>query len=305
MQQQYQPYGQQALMPHPGKRIVPQPIKSFAYAYLAIRGLMLVLLVLFVVTGSRILNDGGEGEAVVAVMLGMSIFVLLWSAYVLTAGIMSLRGMLAGPIMGLVDAGGFLFLYILGTGFALATGKGGDTLFGFIIAGINAALVIMAIRAIRRRNDGRFVPQLHPAYGIPPQAYAASQPPGVPVVAPAPATLSQPQAVARILGIAVSADGLSSESRLERARKAAEKLLGAGHESVIQRELAKPPEIGDLESDLRPLIMALATTPNSVLNRNLARAARYVVEENGEVDPLAEEFLQTLQRLLGVQPGPA
>lgn len=302
MNPHYQPYGQQIAAPGVGKRKTPPSFIFFGIVYMVIRGLMLVLgglaMAMLVIAGRQAqLNEAGEA-LFAGTLVGLAL-VVVWFGYMLLAGILSLRGKLAGPIMGLIDGAGLLLVYMIGTVVAFATEQHGQGLVGMLIAALNAIIVAMAVRAIARRNKGRQGLQWQPAPGYRDRPAAYGLPPTPLHTKPlVPAKISKPQAVARILGAAVSADGMASEARLDRARAEALAMLGQQRAVLVNKELAAAPEINDLERHLAPLAQALGDPPNPALNQRILQSAGKVVAESGELDPLAEEFLNTLERAL-------
>jgi hypothetical protein len=301
---QFQPYGRQLAALGVGKRRTPSAFIFFGIIYLMIRGLMLLMVgIALVVLFSSLRKNLGDHDA-----QGELLFLALaavWCTYVILAGVLALKGKLAGPIMGLIDGGGLLLIYLAGNAIAFATKQPWQDPIGLVVATLNMIIVALAIGAIARRHEGRMQPQWQPASG-----YRSQRPAnGVPVLPQrtkslAPLKISKPQAVARVLAASVSADGMASDERLERARAEALAMLGQQRAVLVNKELAAAPVVNDVEGYLTPLAEALRDPTNPALIHRILQSARRVVEANGEVDPLAQEFLNTLERTLAASTSP-
>jgi len=56
----------------------------------------------------------------------------------------------------------------------------------------------------------------------------------------------------------------------------------------------------DVEIDLQQQTAILHQQPNPALNANIVKAAEYVLKGPNGMEPLGEQFLQTLKQQLGV-----
>ncbi|MBK8208454.1 MAG: TerB family tellurite resistance protein [Planctomycetes bacterium] len=300
----------------------PSEFRAFGIAYIGIRGVLLglVIVVLLMAASSVSGPSARDSGNPLAAAMGVVILVFaIWMAYVIGASVLAFKGYIAGPIMGAIDGGGSLVLGLVGLLMNMAQNANAAMLGGGGCGILmNGAILTFAWKAIRAQQadrrmgvPGTYQPYgqpIHPAGGAPGHA-AYPAPVARPARRPVPGRpagpnaglgkVSRPQAVARVIGAAVSADGMSSDARLKRAQQGALKLLGEKNAALVQAELAKPPEFDDLDAYLMPLVQVLRAVPDAALANNLVKVARYVVAENGVVDPMAEEFLNTLRTALG------
>jgi hypothetical protein len=335
----YQPYGQ-AVMQAP---MLPprQSYKAFGITYMCVRGLMLVLfLILMAFAGAYLASltsgggSGGRGGTMPSdVTAGFAIVIavlLAWLAYVIAAGIMAIKGMIAGVYMGLVDAGLTLLLGLFG----LATGEVAGAMCWLVPSG---AIITLGIFALKQRYGRPAQPYGAPAYGAPrqygapvqrygapspqygaapqqgyasapQQGYApAQQPRYAPPGAPQPsgeatsAVVPSPKMAALgILALAASVDPDISQEALGRARAVAAKLLGPAAQARIQRQLAAPMQVMDVDTDLVQHTMILNQQSNDAMKANVIKAAEYVLKGPNGVEGLGEQFMATLKQQLGV-----
>lgn len=313
----YQPYGQQQAYAPPPPR---QSYKTFAITYMAIRGIVLLLLIGIILLASSVLAGSGGG-AVVAIF---GVIVLVWGAYVVAAGVLGLKGYIAGPIMGLVDGGGTMLIYIaqlfMSLGAPDAGTQVGGSMCGMLMSG---AIITVAILALKQRSAGP-----PPQYGAPPgygqpQPYGYAAPPQQPAnpqfapqggyrapasrrplpgpaSAPTVAAPSPKQAALGVLVLAASVDPDVAPDALPRARAVAAKLLGPAAQARIERQLAQPIEVMDVDADLAQHTAILNNEGNQQLKGNVVKAAQYVLKGPNGIEPLGEQFIATLRQQLGV-----
>ena len=302
---QYQPYGS-ANQPYgrvPGAAALGAPRrmhKAFGITYIA----LFLMMVLFIWIADALTRADSELKVGVAMIAGV---LLLWGAYVVSAGIMAIKGKIAGPIMGLVDASLISLLVLLST----ALGSGNEHALAGAMCWMlpNIAIIILALYAIKERSAA---PPAHaaprPAYGAPqPRFYGPQQPTGGmaprPPLPRAAAAGSPKHALLAILVLAASLDpdAAIQQAALGRARIVALKLLGEGAQPRISMQLAATVEIADIESELRPHTTALTAAASAKLNENAVKAVAYILKGAHGVDPMGEEFLSTLKAQLGMQ----
>jgi hypothetical protein len=355
----YQPYGQAAMQ---APMSVPrQSYKAFGITYICIRGiLLLIVTAALMLLGGVILgiDDPGssKGSSDVAAIMGVVIlFVILWLAYVIAAGVMAIKGMIAGVFMGLADAALISLLNIAQLGIG-----GGDAVAGTMCGlAINVILIILAVFALKQRYGkpmpGQPAYAMQRQYGAPPQQYGGPGPQyrsgpqqgyaPAPQAGYAPATqqgyaptpqagyASAPQqgytqgqqagyvppappqsrgdatsavvpspkmAALGILVLAASVDPDLSQEALNRARAVAAKLLGPAAQARIQRQLAAPVQVMDVDTDLVQHTMILNQQSNDAMKVNVIKAAEYVLKGPNGVEGLGEQFMATLKQQLGV-----
>jgi hypothetical protein len=275
--------------------------KAFGITYIALRGIALFLMmVLFIWIADALTRADSELKVGVAMIAGV---LLLWGAYVVSAGIMAIKGKIAGPIMGLVDASLISLLVLLST----ALGSGNEHALAGAMCWMlpNIAIIILALFAIKERSAAP------PAYAAPrppqPRFYGPQQPTGGmaprPPLPRAAAAGSPKHALLAILALAASLDpdAAIQQAALGRARTVALKLLGEGAQPRISMQLAATVEIADIESELRPHTTALAAAASAKLNENAVKAVAYILKGAHGVDPMGEEFLSILKGQLGMQ----
>lgn len=322
----YQPYGQQyEYAPQPQRPV--RALRTAGITYIVARSVLLIgltLLLLFaasLVPMSQFDGDVGMGMALV---VG---FFFIWVLYSLAGGVLAIKGYIAGAFMALVDGVLGSLLGLLG----LAGGELGGAMCWLVPS---IAITITSALALRERYGAQpamyGAPQYPPQYGAPqggyanpavqygapqpgypqPQGYAAPQPAypqPQPVYQPAPvpgatsAVVPSPKMAAlSILALAASVDPDHANDALARARNVAAKLLGPAAQARIQRQLTRPVAVMDVEIDLQQQTAILHQQPNPALNANIVKAAEYVLKGPNGMEPLGEQFLQTLKAQLGV-----
>ena len=258
---QYQPYGSAnqpyGRAPRATASGAPRRMhKAFGITYIVLRGIALFLMmVLFIWVADALTRADSELQVGVAMVVGV---LLLWAGYVVSAGIMAIKGMIAGPIMGLIDASLLSLLVLM----SMALGSGNEHALAGAMCWMlpNIAIIILALFAIKERSA------VAPAQASPRPRYAAphpgypgpQQPPGgmaprPPLPGAAPAA-SPKHALLAILVLAASLDPDTAiqQAALGRARAVALKLLGEAAQPRISMQLAATVEIADIESDLQP-----------------------------------------------------
>jgi hypothetical protein len=307
------PYGMQHAAPPLPQRGLPEGFKGFAISYLVIRGLLLglaLLAVLYLSFQSTELYGGDELRLIAVIFSGV---LLIWLAYAVAGGILALKGKLAGPIMGMIDAGGCILLGMASIGLEAVSGGRGANIFapgcGMVINGIIVLTAWSALRGWRTRK----VEQQLQADRLNRHAVMAAQGFDLPLQSPlrppvarqplagghaVPARVTRPEAVIRLIGGAVGADGNPSEARLQRARDGALRALGGRYATQVDKSLATAPAVDNLQEYIAPLARMLRAVPDPRLFQAILAAAREVVTEDGTVDPLAEEYLEALAQAL-------
>ncbi|MBZ0137208.1 MAG: hypothetical protein K8I27_12650 [Planctomycetes bacterium] len=301
--------------------------KTFGIAYIAIRALLCGVVILFVLFAAGILADqlGGEAGAIVGMI---ALIFVVWLGYSVAGGVLAIKGHVAGPIMGLVDTGLSSLLFI-GTLF-----QDGNVVGTMCWVVPNIALIVLAIFALKERSQvaqpgygmtgygnpqggygnpqyapqsGYANPQYAPQSGYanpqyaPQSGYAAPSP--QPAQAPRPvggaAAPSPKQAALGILALAASVDPDLTQDALQRARAVAAKLLGPAAQARIQRQLAQPVEVLDVDADLWQHVAVLNQDGNPQMKANIIKAVEYVLKGPNGIEPLGEQFIATLKHQLG------
>jgi hypothetical protein len=328
----YQPYGRMAPPPPPpGGR---NPFKAFGITYMAVRG-PVVLFILFagIVLSAIAADSSGRGAAMAAELEGILALIVIigiaWLAYVIAAGVIALKRMVASVYMGFADAA-------LTTIFAFWTVSQGEVgpFFCWMIP--NGAIITLGILALKNRNApvpfaapypaqygapapypplqyGAPAPYPPPQYGAPapyppPQHGAPAPHPAYQQPAPQPAPQGVTSAVVpspkvaalAILALAASVDPDISNEALGRARVVAAKLLGPAAAPRIQRQLAAPVAVMDVDADLMQHTMLLNQQANPAMKANVVKAVEYVLAGPNGIEGLGEQFIGTLKAQLGV-----
>ncbi|MCB9932051.1 MAG: hypothetical protein H6841_01375 [Planctomycetes bacterium] len=315
----YQPYGQQPMYAPPPQRVTKM-LKTFGITYLAARGLILIGLMLLMLFAASVVTQSQLGGDVGSIVALVVVFFLVWLGYCVAGGVLAIKGYIAGAFMGLVDG---VLLSLLGL-VSLFTGQAAG---GFCWLVPSAAIVVLGILALKERYGAQ--PAGQPGYGAPAygaHAYAAAQPAGYGnpgghyaapqgYAAPQPAREQPPgamqgvtsavvpspkMAALSILALAASVDPDSAQEALVRARNVAAKLLGPAAQTRIQRQLAQPTAVMDVESDLIQHTGILLQQPNPAMSANVVKAVEYVLKGPQGIEPLGEQFLNTLKQQLGV-----
>ena len=314
----YQPYGQ-AGAPVPVRR---QTYKTFGITYLSIRGIVLMIFLIVIMAAGAFIasmpassspgelgnSDMQDAELGIAVLVAL---MLAWAVYATAAGVMAIKGMIAGVIMGMVDAALTSLLGLI----SLFTGEFMGSMCWLVPGG---AIIALGVQALRQKYG-----QPAPPYGAPPQQYgaptqyapqyAAPQAPYAPPQGyPAPqiprpsgevtsAVVPSPKMAALwILALAASVDRDTSAEALGRARTVAAQLLGPAAQARIQRQLAQPVRVMDVETDLVQHTMVLNQQANDAMKVNVIKAAEFVLKGPGGVEGLGQQFMATLKQQLGV-----
>ncbi len=304
------PYGQMPPQPTAARFGLPDGFKAFGIAYLSIRGVLLLLGLAVLAVALLALGSAGS-DLQAGVRIGVAIYsviLLLGIGYVVTAGVLALKGKLAGPIMGAVDSGATVLLGLLGIVLETVRGKVNEftVLPGFLLI-INILLLVLSWRAINGwrafrhalaiRQQGQIRMAAMAAQGMSPSANVA--PPRRPQQAPVQRrTTSRPAAIAKLIGGAVSANGMPSERRLQLARQAAKRLVEERHSEIVDDVLKTAPIVDDPQEFVLPLARVLRAVPDAALARGILQAAREVARSDGNVDPLAEEYFSVLASAL-------
>ena len=305
----YQPYGQQV-----GYTAPPRPnheLRRFGIAYMTVRGvvvggIMLLLLFAASLVPMSQLEGIGAGLGIIVAIFG------IWLAYAIAGGVLAIKGNMAGLYMGAVDIVGSTLLALL----SLFSGNIGGAMCWIVP---NVALILAGINAFKAHSAaGQAYPQSYPQqypdqqqypqqqypqqqYAAPqqqyaqpaPQAYAPAE--GVTsAVAPSPKV-----AMLWILALAASVDPGRVQEALPRARNVAAKLLGPTAKARIQRQLAGPVAVVDLEADLWQQASILMQEGNDTNRANIIRGVEYVLRGADGIEPLGHQFLSTLKRQLG------
>ncbi len=272
--------------------------RQFMRAYGWVRALKIVVMILGLVV-AWMYRWHRVTDTPLALFLVMSFILVVWVAYVAGAMLLTRKEYLAGAILGLLDGAGMLLLQ--GAVFLLLimndadAASNGTLLVSLLLEGL---VVWMAVRAIRAHVRDQKADREAYSAGVGWDSRDIVLPRAQPS-APKVAKVARPIAIARLIGAAVTADGMASDARLKRAQQGALKLLGEKHAAMVHEELATAPSFDDPDTYIGPLVSVLRAVPDSKLNDNLLKVARYVVAEGGTVDPMAEEFLSALRAALG------
>lgn len=297
----YQPYGQTAA-PAPMRKTEYLSLRRFGIAYMVIRGLLLGALLLLLMLGASLLTTSELGSEAGAIMGVIIVFFLVWLGFVVAAGVMSMKNMIAGVYMGLADAGVTTLLWMV------ALFSEGN--FNPCLLGANILIIIMGVNAMREY----YGQDSTPGYA-PPQPYAGPQAYGAPVQQPVPqpapvaqppvqtgtASIPSPKAAALgVLQLAASLDRDHAQEGLQRARRMGLQLLGPAAKARVARQLQTTTQVMDIDHDLWRYTSILASQPNETMKRNVVKAAQFVLTSpHGEI-PMNEQFIATLKHQLGV-----
>lgn len=317
--QPYQPYGQQMMAPPPMGGAVRKMHKTFGITYIAVRSILCGLVILVVLFAASVLAGemGGDVGAIVGLV---ALIFLVWLGYAIAGGILGIKGHIAGPIMGLVDTGlsSLLFLATL-----IEDGNIEGTMCWVMP---NILITVFAILALKERQQsgqpghpqpvgyanqqhGGYSSQQYPQqggynnpqygnqYGAPLQTPTRPQPlqGGTSASVPSPK-----QAALGILALAAAVDPDLTQEALPRARAVAAKLLGPAAQARIQRQLAQPATVMDVEQDLWQHVSILNQQGNPQMKGNVVKAAHYVLKGPNGVEPMGEQFIATLKQQLGI-----
>lgn len=288
---------------------------SFGYTYMALRVLPCALLLLvFVGLSSRLPSDANSMLVVVCIVL------IAYAAYAVVAGILAIKGNIAGVWMGLIELGLSLVIGLLGGASSDGRGLGGVGC-GVVIA---ILLIVMGIKALGQHRDyqqrvvqgwsggyagGQPGGQFEQAGFVPPpvdynQPYRmartapqaelpqTAQPaaPGMAVAySNSPRGPSPRATVLEILAICASLEPDLVTARLERARTAALKLIGEKYSDEIARALAAPSGVVDPHARVAALGPMIAG--NAKLVDSLRKCIVFVLKDGSAMSLAGEQFL--------------
>jgi hypothetical protein len=277
-----QPFGSVA----PSARVDDHPgFAAFGWTYLLLRATPYTLVLLAVVFS----YIAASVPSSISSWLGLfALGFLVLSAYAICAGVMSIRGMIAGVWMGMVEIG----LNLLFSGVVVYMSEGQN--LGGMGCGtaFSVVLLVLGFRAVGQ--DAEFKRNSAPEYVDPsprqPGAVDYNKPyraqgaakPAAPVLTPRGATL-------KILALAASLEPDLVTARLERARGAAQKLLGDKYPDEIALELSEPTIVNDPHSRLAEIGPVIASNPKLV--ESVRKCVLFVLTENTALTLLGEQFL--------------
>ncbi|MBE7492007.1 MAG: hypothetical protein HS108_09680 [Planctomycetes bacterium] len=199
---------------------------------------------------------------VVAIAIAVLLLALAHLAFTVAAGLLAWKGRPAGLYMGISHIA-------LGTlGSLEATLKG--NLEGLALLGVTAGIVALGIRDLRRLKPASAGREL-----------------------PVRAQIAPEKAALAILALAASVEPDCSPARLERARKAALKLLGVEASGLITASLTTPIKVWDPAQQLHLMAQNLAGHEKVALN--LVKCVRWVLNDGRDASEMAAWFCRAAE----------
>jgi hypothetical protein len=231
--------------------------------------------------------------------------------YVLVAGILCIRGHIAGLIMGLLHlslVGIFGVHSFMNRPDVIATGgeQAGRGIAFVILATLFMLGILQLVRwfrtdryalyeyqsyILRMKNAANNSRQNIPGAGLP-QPVAPGQAPAPRPITRAASPAAPEQAFIELMGIAASVEDDKAEARLKRARQVAFKVLGEEHKSAVLSLLSEPSLIGDLEGDIQATAKRLQS--NERLANVAPKAVAKVLEDPEGTSPEAHELMKVV-----------